>query len=84
VSELYVYYRLESRHAGRLREIAARFPQVRLLRRQDEGDREPPTWMEIHAGPQAEASERALAEALAGLVSGPRHVERFEPVQVGS
>ncbi|MBV8501198.1 MAG: DUF4936 family protein [Paucibacter sp.] len=77
MTELYVYYKLESRHTARLREIAARFPEVRLLRK--DGDAQPPTWMEIHIGPQAEASERALAQALAGLISGPRHVERFQP-----
>ena len=76
-AELYVYYKLARRDAARLREIAARFPQVRLLLKDDAGD--PPTWMEIHTGPLAEAGERAMAAALAGLIVGTRHVERFRP-----
>ena len=77
MSELYVYYKLEDLHAARLREVAARFPQVRLLRK--EGAGEPPTWMEIHTGPQAVATEQAMAEALREVIHGQRHVERFKP-----
>lgn len=76
--ELYVYYKLARVDAARLREIAARFPQVRLLVK-DGADVDPPTWMEIHTGPLAEAGERAMAAALAGLIVGARHVERFRP-----
>jgi len=77
--ELYVYYKLARRDAKRLREIAARFPQVRLLLKDDGSSSDPPTWMEIHTGPLAETGERAMAAALEGLIAGTRHVERFRP-----
>ena len=77
--ELYVYYKAPRANADLVRKAVERFPEVRLLMRADEDD-ETQTWMEIHAGPHAEASERALAEALKDLVTGQRHVERFRSV----
>ncbi|HEY4084268.1 MAG TPA: DUF4936 family protein [Burkholderiaceae bacterium] len=76
MTELYVYYKAPRANAELVRKTVARFPEVRLLVRDDESN-ETQTWMEIHTGPHAEASERELAEALKGLIAGQRHVERF-------
>ncbi|XHS77270.1 DUF4936 family protein [Burkholderiaceae bacterium UC74_6] len=71
--ELYVYYKVARSDASALREALLSFPDVRLLHRAD-ASADPQTWMEIHA---SEASEAAAARAVAHLVVGQRHVERF-------
>ena len=82
VTELYVYYRIApAQMAGALAVFEA-WPDVQLLKRADEAAAPEQTWMEIHRGPDAEASERSLALLLAAFVTGPRHVERFEPVRL--
>ena len=73
--ELYVYYKAPRELAERVRQTVAQFPNVRLLLR-DDGL----TWMEIHSGEQAEATERQLAEAMAEWLTAQRHVERFTPL----
>jgi hypothetical protein len=73
VTELYVYYKVARSNAAALREALRPFPEVRLLHRADE-PADPQTWMEIHT---SEASENAAARAVAHLVVGARHVERF-------
>ncbi|MDY0745661.1 DUF4936 family protein [Paucibacter sp. R3-3] len=75
-TELYVYYKVAPAQARAIKAVLQAWPQVRLLRRAGE----PETWMEIHTGPDAEASVQALAALLAPHITGPRHVERFEPV----
>jgi hypothetical protein len=79
MTELYVYYKVERSKALQVRATLERFPDVRLLLREDE-DGALQTWMEIHAGPLAQASEQAVAQAIAPLLSGARHVERFQPI----
>lgn len=80
--ELYVYYKLEPAQAKAARsafEHARGAAPVRLLQRH-----EPTalllTWMEVYGADveQADAVERRVASAMAGLVSGSRHLERFE------
>jgi len=73
VTEVYVYYKVARHDAAALREALRALPEVRLLHRADESA-DPQTWMEIHADP---ASEAAAARAVAHLVVGERHVERF-------
>ena len=75
-TELYVYYKVEPAQVDAIKTVLRAWPQVRLLRRAGE----PETWMEIHTGPDAEASAQALAVLLAPHIAGPRHLERFEPV----
>ena len=70
--ELYVYYKAPRELAERVKQTVAQCPGVRLLLR-DDGL----TWMEIHSGANAEATEAQLAEAMAGWLPAPRHVERF-------
>lgn len=78
-TELYVYYKVASAQAKAIKKVMRAWPQVRLLRRGGEpGELE--TWMEIHTGPDAEASAQALGPLLAPHITGPRHLERFEPV----
>ena len=77
--ELYVYYKAPRELAERVRQTVAQFPSVRLLLR-DDGVSDQQTWMEIHSGEQAEATERQLAEAMADWLTTPRHVERFTPL----
>ena len=76
--ELYVYYKVAPAQVAAIKPVLQAWPQVRLLRRTGE----PETWMEIHTGPGAEASAQALAALLAPHITGPRHVERFEPVDL--
>lgn len=78
MSELYVYYKVADVAAARA--VIEAWPAVPVLRRSDE-TAGPPTWMEIHRGPDAEATERLLAAALTPYLAGLRHVERFEPVR---
>lgn len=78
MSELYVYYKVAD-VAAALAVIAA-WPALPVLRRSDE-TAGPPTWMEIHRGPDADRTERLLAAALKPYLAGPRHIERFEPVR---
>jgi len=73
--ELYVYYKAPREWADRVRQAVAQCPGVRLLLRED-GE----TWMEIHCGERAEATERELSAAMSIWLPGPRHVERFRPV----
>jgi len=75
-TELYVYYKVAPAQAEAVKAVLRAWPQVRLLRRAGELE----TWMEIHAGPEAEASAQALAALLEQHITGPRHLERFEPV----
>ena len=70
--ELYVYYKAPRELAERVKQAVAQYPSVRLLLR-DDGV----TWMEIHSGPYAEATEAQLAEAMADWLTSPRHAERF-------
>ena len=79
MTEFYVYYKAAPANGDLVRKALARFPAVRLLLREDDGGGQQ-TWMEIHQGPQAAASEREAAEALKGLIDGQRHVERFHAV----
>lgn len=80
--ELYVYYKLEPAQAEA---ALAAFEQargeapVRLLQRR-EAAASLLTWMEVYGADvaQADAIEQRVASAMAGLVSGPRHLERFE------
>jgi len=75
-TELYVYYKVASVQVEAVKTVLRDWPQVRLLCRAGE----PETWMEIHTGPEAEASAQALAALLEPHITGPRHLERFEPV----
>ncbi|MDC6171053.1 DUF4936 family protein [Paucibacter sp. XJ19-41] len=80
--ELYVYYRLEPAQAEAARsafEQARGAAPVRLLQRHELAA-SLLTWMEVYGADvaQADAVEQRVASAMAGLVSGPRHLERFE------
>jgi len=74
VNELYVYYKVRRADADALRAALKAFPSVRVLVRADE-TADPQTWMEVHTD---EGSEPAVARAVAHLVVGERHVERFK------
>ncbi len=74
MSELYVYYKVRRADADALRAALKAFPSVRVLVRADE-TADPQTWMEVHTD---EARERAVANAVADLVVGERHMERFK------
>ena len=71
-TELYVYYKAPRELAERVKQTVAQCAGVRLLLR-DDGV----TWMEIHSGETAEATQAELAEAMASWLPAPRHVERF-------
>lgn len=84
--EIYVYYKLEPAQAEAARstfEQARGEAPVRLLQR-SEAAASLLTWMEVYGADvaQADAVEQRVASAMAGLVSGPRHLERFETVPV--
>ncbi len=80
-NELYVYYKIAPAQVAAALAVFEDWPAVKLLKRADQAD-SLQTWMEIHRGPEAEASERSLAALLAPFITGPRHVERFEPVRL--
>ena len=74
VTELYVYYKVRRADADALHAALRGFvAAMRLLRRADESG-ELQTWMEIHTN---ETTEAAAAAAVAHLVVGSRHIERF-------
>lgn len=93
--ERYVYYRVRAAHAvAAFVAVTSLHAQLRredpalalrLLRRPEAPDGVQ-TWMEVHARPggvtdaQGDTIERRAAVALAGLLDGPRHVERFMPL----
>jgi Domain of unknown function (DUF4936) len=92
--ELFVYYRVASRHETALIDAVGGMHQAlrsahagleaRLLRRADERDGDV-TWMEIYrlpAGADPAASRASIATAaqvLAPWLAGERHVEHFVP-----
>ncbi|WP_310383675.1 DUF4936 family protein [Roseateles sp.] len=80
--EIYVYYKVADANldaallAFEQALAGSNGPRPRLLRRL-ESEASPQTWMEIHAGADAQADEQRLAVALTPYLSGARHVERF-------
>ena len=74
--ELYVYYKVSPADAQAALGAFEAWPGVQLLKRAEEGG-DLQTWMEIHRGEDAAASEQALAARLRPYIHGSRHVERF-------
>lgn len=82
---LYVYYKLPATQAAAARaafEQARGEAPVQLLQRADATSEGLLTWMEIYpaglAG--ADALQQRLADAMQPWLSGPRHLERFVPL----
>ncbi|MCV2360921.1 DUF4936 family protein [Paucibacter sp. TC2R-5] len=84
--EIYVYYKvLDANLDAALRAFEQALlglsgPCPRLLRREGSTTGEQ-TWMEIHAGANAQADEQRLAVAMSPYLSGIRHSERFSPLR---
>jgi hypothetical protein len=90
VRSLFIYWRADpATLASTLHAMAAAQARLRrewpgldarLWQRGDAG--EPPTVMETYSAPDGidEAGQARIDAAVKGLVSGPRHVEAFEPV----